>query len=74
MTDPKRTPQEPVPQEPAPHEPRRNDTALWVVVGLMALIAVGGLAYGLSYPSLTASNPLQTTGSAGEHARNGHPL
>jgi hypothetical protein len=63
MTDPDRTPQ----------EPRRN-AALWVVVGLMALIAVGGLTYGLSYPSLYASNPPQTTGSAAQHARSGHPL
>ena len=54
-------------------KPRQN-TALWVVLGLMALIVVGGLAYGLSYPSLQASNPPQTTGSAGEHSRSGHPL
>jgi len=52
MTDPERNPNEP-----------RNDTVLWVVVGLMALIVVGGLTYGLSYPSLHASNPPQTTGS-----------
>ena len=64
MTDPDR----------APQEPRRNDTALWVVVGLMALIVVGGLAYGLSYPSLHASNPPQTTGSAAQHSRSSHPL
>jgi hypothetical protein len=64
MTDPDRTHE----------EPRRNDTALWVVVGLMALIVVGGLAYGLSYPSLHASNPPQTTGSGAEHARNGSRL
>ena len=64
MTDPDR----------APREPRRNDTALWVVVGLMALIVVGGLAYGLSYPSLHASNPPQTTGSAAQHSRSSHPL
>ena len=53
MTDPERTPNEP-----------GNDTAVWVVAGLMALIVVGGLTYGLSYPSLHASNPPpQTTGS-----------
>jgi hypothetical protein len=63
MTDPERAPNEP-----------RNDTALWVVVGLMVLIVVGGLAYSLSYPSLTASNPPQTTGSAAQHSRSGHPL
>jgi uncharacterized membrane protein len=49
--------------EKTPDEPPRQDTALWIVVGLMAMIAVGGLAYGLSYPSLHASNPPQTTGS-----------
>ena len=53
--------------ERIPEEPRRNDTALWIVVGLMAVIAVGGLAYGLSYPSLYASNPPQTTGSGASH-------
>ena len=40
----------------------------------MGLIAVGGLVYGLSYPSLNASNPPQTVGSAPSHARSGHPL
>ena len=40
------------------------------VVGPM----VGGLVYGLSYPSLYASNPPQTVGSAPSHARSGHPL
>jgi hypothetical protein len=64
MTDPDR----------ASGDPARTDTALWVLVGLMALIVVGGLAYGLSYPSLQASNPPQTTGSAAGHARTGHPL
>ena len=52
MTGPRRTPGEP-----------RDDTALWLLVGLMALIAVGGMAYGLSYPSLHASNPPQAIGS-----------
>ena len=47
----------------------RNEAALWLVAGLMALIAVGGMVYGLSYPSLYASNPPQTTGSG-----TGHPL
>ena len=50
MTDPDRAP-----------EPTRNDVTLWILVGLMALIVVGGLVYGLSYPSLQASNPPQTT-------------
>ena len=54
MTDPDRIPVEP-----------KHNTPLRVVLGLMALIVVGGLAYGLSYPSLHASNPSppQTTGS-----------
>jgi len=47
---------------------------LWILVGLMVLIAVGGLVYGLSYSSLNASNPPQTVGSAPSHARSGHPL
>jgi hypothetical protein len=41
MTDPDRKPE----------EPSRNDVSLWILVGLMVLIAVGGLVYGLSYPS-----------------------
>jgi hypothetical protein len=55
-----------------PKEPR-NDAAFWVIAGLMALIMVGGLAYGLSYPTLQASNPSspQTTGSG---SRTSHPL
>ena len=57
-----------------PEEPSRNDVSLWILVGLMVLIAVGGLVYGLSYPSLNASNPPQTVGSAPSHARSGHPL
>jgi hypothetical protein len=64
MTDPDREPE----------EPSRNDVSLWILVGLMVLIAVGGLVYGLSYPSLNASNPPQTVGSAPSHARSGHPL
>jgi hypothetical protein len=46
----------------APHEPG-NDKMVWIVAAVMALIVVGGLTYGLSYPSLHASNPPQTTGS-----------
>jgi hypothetical protein len=64
MTDPDRMPE----------EPSRNGVSLWILVGLMALIAVGGLVYGLSYPLLNASNPPQTVGSAPSHARSGHPL
>jgi hypothetical protein len=64
MTDPDRKPE----------EASRNDVSLWILVGLMVLIAVGGLVYGLSYPSLNASNPPQTVGSAASHARSGHPL
>jgi len=69
MTDPARIPEDPR----SPEEPHGNGTTLWVLLGLMALIVVGGLTYGLSYPSLHASNPPQTTGAATEHARNGHP-
>jgi len=68
MTDPDRKSQK------TPEEPSRNNVSLWILVGLMALIAVGGLVYGLSYPSLNASNPPQTVGSAPSHARSGHPL
>ena len=57
-----------------PEEPSRNDVSLWILVGLLALIAVGGLVYGLSYPSIYANNPPQTVGSAASHARSGHPL
>ena len=64
MTDPDRLPE----------EPSRNDVALWILVGLMVLIAVGGLVYGLSYPSIYANNPPQTVGSAAAHARSGHPM
>ena len=53
--------------------PSRNDVSLWILVGLMVLIAVGGLVYGLSYPSIYAANPPQTVGSA-SHARPGHPM
>jgi uncharacterized membrane protein len=54
MTDPDRMPE----------GPSRNDVSLWILVGLLALIAVGGLVYGLSYPTLYASKPPQTVGSA----------
>ena len=64
MTDPDRMPE----------EPSRNDVSLWILVGLLALIAVGGMVYGLSYPTLYASNTAQTTGSAVPHARSGHPM
>ena len=64
MTDPDRL----------PSEPSRNDVSLWILVGLMVLIAVGGLVYGLSYPSIYATNPPQTVGSAASHARSGHPM
>jgi uncharacterized membrane protein len=55
-------------------EEHRNEAALWTLVGLMALISVGGLIYGLSYPSIYATNPPQTVGSAAAHAKSGHPL
>jgi hypothetical protein len=68
MTDPDRMPQR------TPDEPSRNDVSLWILVGLMVLLAVGGLVYGLSYPSLNASNSPQTVGSAPSHDRSGHRL
>ena len=55
-------------------EPGRNDAPLWILVGLMVLISVGGLAYGLFYPSIYATNPPQTVGSAAAHARSGHSM
>ena len=55
-------------------ESDRNDVPLWILVGLMVLISVGGLAYGLMYPSIYATNPPQTVGSAAAHARSGHPM
>jgi len=57
-----------------PKEPSRDDVALWILVGLMVLISVGGLAYGLMYPSIYATNPPRTVGSAAAHARSGHPM
>jgi hypothetical protein len=50
----------------------QDGVALWVVLGLMMLLAVGGLAYGLVYPSIYAANPPQTVGSAAP--RSGHSL
>ena len=52
----------------------RDGVALWVVLGLMVLLAVGGLAYGLAYPSIFAANPPATVGFAVPHARSGQPL
>jgi hypothetical protein len=52
----------------------RDGVALWIVLGLMMLLAVGGLAYGLVYPSIYATNPPETVGSAAPHARSSHPL
>jgi hypothetical protein len=54
-------------------KPRLN-TALLVVIGLMVLVVAGGLAYSLTFPEVTASNPPQTTGSAASHARSGQPM
>jgi hypothetical protein len=65
MTDPDRKPDE---------SAERNDVALWILVGLMAMIVVGGLTYGLSHPSISSSNPPQTVGSAASHARSGHGM
>ena len=65
MTDPDRKF-----EKPAEHD----GVALWVVLGLMMLLAVGGLVYGLAYPSIYAANPPETVGSAAPHARSSHPL
>lgn len=43
--------------------PERSEAALWILMGLMALIVVGGLVYGFSYPSISATQPPQTVGS-----------
>jgi hypothetical protein len=47
-----------------PQEPKSSDVALWLLIGLMILIAAGGLVYGFAYPSLHATNPPQTLGAA----------
>jgi hypothetical protein len=65
MTDPDREFEKPA---------ERDGVALWVLLGLMVLIAVGGLAYGLAYPSIYASNPPETVGSATPHPRSSRPL
>lgn len=56
MTDPDRNGQ----------MPNRNTVSLWILVALMALIVVGGLVYGLSYPTIYSGNP-QTVGAALPH-------
>jgi len=63
MTDPDRKPE----------QSERPDVSVWIVMGLVGFIVVGGLAYGLSYPSIY-SDPPQTVGSAAAHARSGHPM
>ena len=62
------------PGRPARDIAARDNVGLWVVVGLMVTIVVGGLAYGLVHPYIYATNPPQTVGSAAAHARSGHPL
>jgi hypothetical protein len=57
-----------------PQEPERNSIALWILLGLMVLIVIGGLTYGLSHPKMYAGNPPETVGSAPAHARSGHPM
>ena len=73
MTDPVSDPGQPG-RTPAEGPVERADFALWALVGLMVLIVVGGLVYGLSYPSIYATNPPQTVGSAAAHMRWGHPM
>ena len=51
----------------------RNDVALWILMGIMALIVVGGLTFGLSHPGIY-NHPPQTVGSAAAHMRSGHPM
>ena len=67
-----------MPDPDKPGDPGRDDKALWVLMGLMALVVVGGLAYGLSYPALYSNGPAQTTGSGvghvPSHLRPNHPL
>ena len=64
MTDPDRRTEESV----------ERNVPLWIVVGIMALIVVGGLTYGLSHPRIYSENPPQTVGSAAQHVRSGHPM
>lgn len=54
--------------------PERRNLALWLLMGFMALIVVGGLTYGLSHPRIYSENPPQTVGSAASHARSGRPM
>lgn len=61
MTDPDMNPEGP------------GEKAMWALMGLMALVVVGGLAYGLSYPSLSSNSTPQTTGSSVDHVRPGNP-
>jgi hypothetical protein len=65
MSDPEKTPRKRIEQD---------DIALWILVGCLALIVVGGLVYGFSNPSIYTTNPPQTAGSAAQHARSGHPM
>jgi uncharacterized membrane protein len=55
-------------------EQGRNSIVLWVLLGLMATIAVGGLVYGLAYTSIHASNPPVTVGSSAGEPRAHRPL
>jgi hypothetical protein len=64
----------PDPEGNAGRAPERRNLALWFLMGFMALIVVGGLAYGLSQPRIYSENPPQTVGSAASHARAAHPM
>jgi len=63
MTDPDRTTESP-----------RTNVRVWILVCVMALIAVGGLAYGLSYPLLQTDDSAHNVGPIASHMRPGHPL
>lgn len=65
MTDPEKKPGNHI---------EHDDIALWILVGCLVLIVVGGLVYGFEKPSIYTTNPPQTIGSAAEHARSGRPM
>lgn len=50
-------------EDGAIREADRTDTVLWVLMAVMAALVVGGLAYGLAYPSLYASDSVKKVGA-----------